>query len=333
MITIKTFNKNTLDYDATINMVEPKNLIAEQTENFKLSVQTIARYWAYCQAKKDRSKILEKSPQFTSIKKDAITADEQSAYARYTALCEHIKAYEALELTTDEQSIIDNRADLPIMVKFYASFVADDEDFIMADYDSIYKKCRDLFTRYVLTDTPVAMNQDSTFKALKDELVEWYNKHFELKEDTEMFTAQGSSINKVSTSFAQLLVQDFKMGAKLNKKTGYVELGTYRQMKTCKKIFRTYMLAKVQRISLDDARKTLQDEIAKGTRKEEQAVMADETVTDVVEETTPATDEVSKMTKDELVSYIDENTSKYKVADLKKMKKASLVAIADKISK
>ena len=61
--------------------------------------------------------------------------------------------------------------------------------------------------------------------------------------------------------------------------------------------------------------------------------MADETVTDVVEETTPATDDVSKMTKDELVSYIDENTSKYKVADLKKMKKASLVAIADKISK
>lgn len=333
MITIKTFNKTTLKFDATINMVEPKNLIKEESDNFTLSVQTIARYWAYCQAKKDRSKILEKNPQFTSIKSDSVTADEQSAYARYTALCEHIKTYESLELTTDEQSIIDNRADLPIMVKFYASFVADDEDFIMADYDSIYKKCRVLFTNYVLTDTPVAMNQDSTFKALKDELVEWYNKHFELTEDTEMFTAKGSSISKVSTSFAQLLVQDFKMGAKLNKKTGYVELGTYRQMKTCKKIFRTYMLAKVQRISLDDARKTLQDEIAKDTRKEEQAVMADETVTDVVEETTPATDEVSKMTKDELVSYIDENTSKYKVADLKKMKKASLVAIADKISK
>lgn len=333
MITLKTFNKNTLDYDATINMVEPKNLIAEQTENFKLSVQTIARYWAYCQTKKDRSKVLEKYPHFTTIDPKNVTADEQSSYAKFVGYENHIKAYEDIQLTSDEQSIIDNRADLPIMVKFYASFVADNEDFIMADYDSIYKKCRDLFTRYVLTDTPVAMNQDSTFKALKDELVEWYNKHFELKEDTEMFTAQGSSINKVSTSFAQLLVQDFKMGAKLNKKTGYVELGTYRQMKTCKKIFRTYMLAKVQRISLDDARKTLQAAIDKDTRKEEQAVMADETVTDVVEETTPATDEVSKMTKDELVNYIDENSSKYKVTDLKKMKKAILVAIADKISK
>ncbi len=333
MITIKTFNKNTLKFDATINMVEPKNLIAEQTDNFTLAVQTIARYWAYCQTKKARSKVLEKYPHFTTIDPKNVTADEQSNYAKFLDCEIHIKTYESLELTADEQSIIDNRADLPIMVKFYASFVADDEDFIMADYDGIYKKCRDLFTRYVLTDTPVAMNQDSTFKLLKDELVEWYNKHFELKEDTEMFTAQGSSINKVSTSFAQLLVQDFKMGAKLNKKTGYVELGTYRQMKTCKKIFRTYMLAKVQRISLDDARKTLQEAIDKDVRRQENEAKKDETVTDVVEETTPATDEVSKMTKDELVSYINENTSKYKVADLKKMKKASLVAIADKISK
>lgn len=333
MITIKTFNKTSLKFDATINMIEPKNLIAEQTDNFTLAVQTIARYWAYCQAKKARSKVLEKYPHFTTIDPKNVTADEQSNYAKFLDCEIHIKTYESLELTTDEQSIIDNRADLPIMVKFYASFVADDEDFIMADYDSIYKKCRVLFTNYVLTDTPVAMNQDSTFKALKDELVEWYNNHFELTEDTEMFTAKSSSISKVSTSFAQLLVQDFKMGAKLNKKTGYVELGTYRQMKTCKKIFRTYMLAKVQRISLDDARKTLQEAIDKDVRRQENEAKKDETVTDVVEETTPATDEVSKMTKTELVNYIDENSSKYKVTDLKKMNKPALVAIADKISK
>lgn len=333
MITIKTFNKTSLKFDATINMIEPKNLIAEQTDNFTLAVQTIARYWAYCQAKKARSKVLEKYPHFTTIDPKNVTADEQSNYAKFLDCEIHIKTYESLELTTDEQSIIDNRADLPIMVKFYASFVADDEDFIMADYDSIYKKCRVLFTNYVLTDAPVAMNQDSTFKALKDELVEWYNNHFELTEDTEMFTAKSSSISKVSTSFAQLLVQDFKMGAKLNKKTGYVELGTYRQMKTCKKIFRTYMLAKVQRISLDDARKTLQEAIDKDVRRQENEAKKDETVTDVVEETTPATDEVSKMTKTELVNYIDENSSKYKVTDLKKMNKPALVAIADKISK
>lgn len=140
MITIKTFNKNTLDYDATINMIEPKNLIAEQTDNFALSVQTIARYWAYCQTKKDRSKVLEKYPHFTTIDPKNVTADEQSSYAKFVGYENHIKAYEDIQLTTDEQSIIDNRADLPIMVKFYASFVADNEDFIMSDYDSIYKK-------------------------------------------------------------------------------------------------------------------------------------------------------------------------------------------------
>ena len=75
-----------------------------------------------------------------------------------------------------------------------------------------------------------------------------------------------------------LLVSDFKVPAKLNRQSGKAELGSYRQMKTCKKIFRTYILAKVQNLSLDEARKAIQDEITKEVKKQEAESKKDETV-------------------------------------------------------
>ena len=51
-------------------------------------------------------------------------------------------------------------------------------------------------------------------------------------------------------------------------------------MKTCKKIFRTYVLAKVQNLSLDEAKKAIQDAIDKETGKVEAEAKKDEVVKD-----------------------------------------------------
>lgn len=288
MLNIKTYNKNTKAFDNTTNMVEPKNLKADMKDAFATAVQVQSMHWVVCDARNNRDSITKDYPHFNTIKDEdtsKLSADELSAYNKYLdnkAICD---AYEAYEFTDDEKAVLDKLDKLPSMVKFYASFLSKDEGICMNGFDTIYKKCRALFHDYILTETPNAMNTDETFKSVRADIVNWYNDHFKLEEDNEYLAKRGSSISKVSASFVTLLVSDFKVPAKLNRQSGKAELGSYRQMKTCKKIFRTYILAKVQNLSLDEARKAIQDEIAKETKKQEAEAKKDEVEKDTTEET------------------------------------------------
>ena len=284
MLNIKTYNKTTGLFDTTINMVEPKNLIKEESDNFATAVQVQAMHWTFCNARNKCDDIRKDYPQFDTLKDDDISklsAEEVSAYSKYLENKAVVTAYENYKFTEEEQELLKRHDKLPTMVRFYASFLSSDEGICMNGFDSIYKKCRSLFNDYILTDTTDAMNSDENFKALRKEIVTWYNNLFKLTEDNEYLTARGSSISKVSASFVKLLVSDFKVPAKLNRKTGKAEIGSYRQMKTCKKIFRTYILAKVQNLSLDEARKAIQDAISKETSKVESESKKDEVVKDV----------------------------------------------------
>lgn len=283
MLNIKTYNKTTASFDTTINMVEPKNLIKEESDKFATAVQVQAMHWTFCNARNKCDDIRKEYPQFDTLKDDDIaklSAEEVSTYSKYLENKAVITAYENYSFTEEEQELLKRHDKLPTMVRFYASFLSSDEGICMNGFDSIYKKCRSLFYDYILTDTTDAMNTDESFKALRKEIVTWYNNLFKLTEDNEYLTARGSSISKVSASFVKLLVSDFKVPAKLNKKTGKAEIGSYRQMKTCKKIFRTYILAKVQNLSLDEAKKAIQDAIDKETGKVEAEVKKDEVVKD-----------------------------------------------------
>lgn len=283
MLNIKTYNKTTASFDTTINMVEPKNLIKEESDSFATAVQVQAMHWTFCNARNKCDDIRKEYPQFDTLKDDDIaklSAEEVSAYSKYLENKAVVTAYENYSFTEEEQELLKRHDKLPTMVRFYASFLSSDEGICMNGFDSIYKKCRSLFHDYILTDTTDAMNTDESFKALRKEIVTWYNNLFKLTEDNEYLTARGSSISKVSASFVKLLVSDFKVPAKLNKKTGKAEIGSYRQMKTCKKIFRTYVLAKVQNLSLDEAKKAIQDAIDKETGKVEAEAKKDEVVKD-----------------------------------------------------
>lgn len=283
MLNIKTYNKTTASFDTTVNMVEPKNLIKEESDKFATAVQVQAMHWTFCNARNKCDDIRKEYPQFDTLKDDDIaklSAEEVSTYSKYLENKAVITAYENYSFTEEEQELLKRHDKLPTMVRFYASFLSSDEGICMNGFDSIYKKCRSLFYDYILTDTTDAMNTDESFKALRKEIVTWYNNLFKLTEDNEYLTARGSSISKVSASFVKLLVSDFKVPAKLNKKTGKAEIGSYRQMKTCKKIFRTYILAKVQNLSLDEAKKAIQDAIDKETGKAEAEVKKDEVVKD-----------------------------------------------------
>ncbi len=283
MLNIKTYNKTTASFDTTVNMVEPKNLIKEESDKFATAVQVQAMHWTFCNARNKCDDIRKEYPQFDTLKDDDIaklSAEEVSAYSKYLENKAVVTAYENYSFTEEEQELLKRHDKLPTMVRFYASFLSSDEGICMNGFDSIYKKCRSLFYDYILTDTTDAMNTDESFKALRKEIVTWYNNLFKLTEDNEYLTARGSSISKVSASFVKLLVSDFKVPAKLNKKTGKAEIGSYRQMKTCKKIFRTYILAKVQNLSLDEAKKAIQDAIDKETGKVEAEVKKDEVVKD-----------------------------------------------------
>lgn len=283
MLNIKTYNKTTGSFDTTVNMVEPKNLIKEESDKFATAVQVQAMHWTFCNARNKCDDIRKEYPQFDTLKDDDIaklSAEEVSAYSKYLENKAVVTAYENYSFTEEEQELLKRHDKLPTMVRFYASFLSSDEGICMNGFDSIYKKCRSLFYDYILTDTTDAMNTDESFKALRKEIVTWYNNLFKLTEDNEYLTARGSSISKVSASFVKLLVSDFKVPAKLNKKTGKAEIGSYRQMKTCKKIFRTYILAKVQNLSLDEAKKAIQDAIDKETGKVEAEVKKDEVVKD-----------------------------------------------------
>lgn len=283
MLNIKTYNKTTASFDTTVNMVEPKNLIKEESDKFATAVQVQAMHWTFCNARNKCDDIRKEYPQFDTLKDDDIaklSAEEVSTYSKYLENKAVITAYENYSFTEEEQELLKRHDKLPTMVRFYASFLSSDEGICMNGFDSIYKKCRSLFYDYILTDTTDAMNTDESFKALRKEIVTWYNNLFKLTEDNEYLTARGSSISKVSASFVKLLVSDFKVPAKLNKKTGKAEIGSYRQMKTCKKIFRTYILAKVQNLSLDEAKKAIQDAIDKETGKVEAEVKKDEVVKD-----------------------------------------------------
>ena len=284
MLNIKTYNKTTASFDSTINMVEPKNLIKEESDNFATAVQVQAMHWTFCNARNKCDDIRKEYPQFDTLKDDDIaklSAEEVSAYSKYLENKAVVTAYENYKFTEEEQELLKRHDKLPTMVRFYASFLSSDEGICMNGFDNIYKKCRSLFNDYILTDTTDAMNSDENFKALRKEIVTWYNNLFKLAEDNEYLTARGSSISKVSASFVKLLVSDFKVPAKLNRKTGKAEIGSYRQMKTCKKIFRTYILAKVQNLSLDEAKKAIQDAISKETSKVESESKKDEVVKDV----------------------------------------------------
>lgn len=283
MLNIKTYNKTTASFDTTINMVEPKNLIKEESDKFATAVQVQAMHWTFCNARHKCDDIRKEYPQFDTLKDDDIaklSAEEVSTYSKYLENKAVVTAYENYSFTEEEQELLKRHDKLPTMVKFYASFLSSDEGICMNGFDSIYKKCRSLFHDYILTDTTDAMNTDENFKTLRKEIVTWYNNLFKLTEDNEYLTARGSSISKVSASFVKLLVSDFKVPAKLNKKTGKAEIGSYKQMKTCKKIFRTYILAKVQNLSLDEAKKAIQDAIDKETGKVEAEVKKDEVVKD-----------------------------------------------------
>ena len=288
MLNIKTYNKTTASFDTTINMVEPKNLIKEESDKFATAVQVQAMHWTFCNARNKCDDIRKEHPQFDTLKDDDISklsAEEVSAYSKYLENKAVVTAYENYKFTGEEQELLKRHDKLPTMVRFYASFLSSDEGICMNGFDSIYKKCRSLFNDYILTDTTDAMNSDEKFKSLRKDIVTWYNSLFKLEEDNEYLTAHGSSISKVSASFVKLLVSDFKVPAKLNRKTGKAEIGSYRQMKTCKKIFRTYILAKVQNLSLDEAKKAIQDAISKETGKKEADDKKDEVVKDT-EETT-----------------------------------------------
>lgn len=288
MLNIKTYNKTTGLFDTTINMVEPKNLIKEQSDSFATAVQVQSMHWTFCNARNKCDDIRKEYPQFDTLKDEdtsKLSAEEVSAYSKYLENKAIVTAYENYQFTEEEQELLKNHDHLPTMVRFYASFLSADEGVCMNGFDSIYKKCRDLFNDYILTDTTDAMNSDEKFKSLRKEIVTWYNNLFKLDEDNEYLTARGSSISKVSASFVKLLVSDFKVPAKLNRKTGKAEIGSYRQMKTCKKIFRTYILAKVQNLSLDEAKKAIQDAISKETGKVEAEAKKDEVVKDTAEET------------------------------------------------
>ena len=288
MLNIKTYNKTTASFDSTINMVEPKNLIKEESDNFATAVQVQAMHWTFCNARNKCDDIRKEYPQFDTLKDEdtsKLSAEEVSAYSKYLENKAIVTAYENYQFTEEEQELLKNHDHLPTMVRFYASFLSSDEGVCMNGFDSIYKKCRDLFNDYILTDTTDAMNSDEKFKSLRKDIVTWYNTLFKLDEDNEYLTARGSSISKVSASFVKLLVSDFKVPAKLNRKTGKAEIGSYRQMKTCKKIFRTYILAKVQNLSLDEAKKAIQDAISKETGKVEAEAKKDEVVKDTTEET------------------------------------------------
>lgn len=283
MLNIKTYNKKTLAFDSIVNMVEPKNLIKEQTDNFSTSVQVQSMHWTACDARSKCENIIKKYPHFTNLTDEVMNTlsdDELSNYSKYVENNNIIKAYEAYNFTDEEKAVLDRLDTLPTMVKFYASFLSSNEGIYMDGFDRIYKKCRDLFLQYVLTDTQDAMNTDDKFKSLRKDIVSWYNKTFKLEEDNEFLTATKSSISKVSASFVKLLIADFKVPAKLNRESGKAELGSYRRMDTCKKIFRTYILAKVQNTTLDEARKAIQDEIAKEVKKVENESKKDETVKD-----------------------------------------------------
>lgn len=289
MLNIKTFNKTTASFDSTINMVEPKNLIKEQSEHFATAVQVQSMHWTFCNARNKCDDIRKEYPQFDTLKDEdtsKLSPEEVSAYSKYLENKAIVTAYENYQFTEEEQELLKKHDHLPTMVRFYASFLSSDEGVCMNGFDTIYKKCRDLFNDYILTDTTDAMNSDEKFKSLREDIVTWYNSLFKLDEDNEYLTARGSSISKVSASFVKLLVSDFKVPAKLNRKTGKAEIGSYRQMKTCKKIFRTYILAKVQNLSLDEAKKAIQDAISKETNKVESESKKDEVVKDTEETTT-----------------------------------------------
>lgn len=281
MLNIKTYNKTTASFDTTVNMVEPKNLIKEESDKFATAVQVQAMHWTFCNARNKCDDIRKEYPQFDTLKDDDIaklSAEEVSAYSKYLENKAVVTAYENYSFTEEEQELLKRHDKLPTMVRFYASFLSSDEGICMNGFDSIYKKCRSLFHDYILTDTTDAMNSDEKFKSLRKDIVAWYNAQFKLEEDNEYLTSRGSSISKVSASFVKLLVADFKVPAKLNRKTGKAELGSYRQMKTCKKVFRTYILAKVQNLSLDEAKKAIQDAIDKETGKAEAESKKDEVV-------------------------------------------------------
>lgn len=286
MLNIKTYNKTTGSFDTTINMVEPKNLIKEESDSFATAVQVQAMHWTFCNARNKCDDIRKEYPQFDTMKDEDIaklSAEEVSAYSKYLENLSIVTAYDNYKFTEEEQALLEilkkhENNKLPTMVRFYASFLSNDEGICMNGFDTIYKKCRDLFNDYMLTDTTDAMNSDEKFKSLRKDIVAWYNAQFKLEKDNEYLTSRGSSISKVSASFVKLLVADFKVPAKLNRKTGKAELGSYRQMKTCKRIFRTYILAKVQNLSLDEAKKAIQDAIDKETGKAEAESKKDEVV-------------------------------------------------------
>ena len=82
MLNIKTYNKTTASFDTTINMVEPKNLIKEESDSFATAVQVQAMHWTFCNARNKCDDIRKEYPQFDTLKDDDIaklSAEEVSA--------------------------------------------------------------------------------------------------------------------------------------------------------------------------------------------------------------------------------------------------------------
>lgn len=273
---VKTYDKNSKTFGREVLMVIPKNLKPEMADLFATRVQVQAMHWTKCEANEQIGKILKDNPEFASeVDMEALTEEELKVYAKYLDNTAIVEAYDNYSFSDEEKEALEHVAEPDTMVWFYASFVSNNAGIAMDGFKSIYEDCRYLFRTYVLTDTTDAMNTDKVFKELRKKIVGFYNSKFKLEEDTDLFNAKGSSIAKVSASFVKLLVSDFKVPARLNGKTGKAELGGYRQEKTCRKIFRTYILAKVQNLSLDEARQEIDSVIQKEVTKAEKEAMKD----------------------------------------------------------
>lgn len=273
---VKTYDKNSKTFGREVLMVMPKNLKSEMADTFATRVQVQAMHWTKCEANEQIGKILKDNPEFASeVGMETLTEEELKVYTKYLDNVAIIEAYDSYSFSDEEKEALEHVSEPDTMVWFYASFVSNNAGIAMDGFKSIYEDCRYLFRTYVLTDTTDAMNTDKVFKELRKKIVGFYNSKFKLEEDTDLFNAKGSSIAKVSASFVKLLVSDFKVPARLNGKTGKAELGGYRQEKTCRKIFRTYILAKVQNLSLDEARQEIDSVIQKEVTKAEKEAMKD----------------------------------------------------------
>lgn len=269
------FNKKDAEMTVNYEIKLPTNFIStpENIEYFQAEVNALVLHWLECDSKSANDKTLKDYPYFATCELQDVLQDDISKYNKYL---ENIKILEAINnyqntMSKLEKTLLENIENTACFhAKLYAGIITGNDGVGMKNFHNIYVQARRLHRTYKLEENG-DMFTTKDWRNFKKDIVAFYNDIFEIPEDTEMFKKH--RLKSLTNPWVDSFLSDCQKTPYL--KDGKTVIGDIKDEKACRKIFRWYLLCRLQGLNLDDAKKGIDTAIQDDTKKAEKAEKKD----------------------------------------------------------